>query len=272
MPLGDSPVTERNTPDRVTSYGDRVVEAGDRATATPAAPPRGAKRVAEGETETAVAEIVLIDSKGLLGKDLSAAVISAVEMDLNALYTTPLGKQFVRAKLSVRFSVTRRSSMPSQAERGAFGALQYPIYVLNGHTNDAATVSEIETLMKHHGIVESGPGKQQFEAAREGWKAKPVEGLGIQPLEGYRKVGFIKADRVFATRGDFETLFRNVIKHELGHMFNLKEHSEQVMRDKIVLADAALGYTEDQTRRILQEIARLKTKGARMEKEASENR
>jgi predicted Zn-dependent protease len=45
---------------------------------------------------------------------------------------------------------------------------------------------------------------------------------------GLSQGGFIKADNIYAARGDFETLFQNIIKHELGHMFNIAVHSDQV--------------------------------------------
>jgi hypothetical protein len=259
MPRIASGVTERETADRVTSYGDRAVAAGDRATSTPAAPAPGATS-AQSATKPPTAEVCLIDPKGLMGKSWRSITIASLEKDLNALYETTLGKALLQTNRGVRFTVTYRAVMTSKDERRAFGALQYPLYILNGHTNDATTVSEIEAIMTEHGIRNAGGGKSHFDEARDGWKAKTVEGLGIPPLQGYRKVGFIKADNIYASRGDFETLFRNIIKHELGHMFNMAVHSDQVMRSSIVLGNASLGYSETHAKLIVQEIARLRNK------------
>jgi hypothetical protein len=255
-------ITEKETTGRVTGYGDRVVEAGDRATATPAAPAPGTRPVTTSAPALPTVEVFLIDPKGLIAKSLRASIATALEKDLNALYATPVGKQYAQAKWGAQFAVTYRGTSTSKEERSAFGPLQYAIYLFNGHTPDAATAGEIEAIMKEHGIRDAGGGKEQFEAAREGWNAKSVEGLGIQPLEGYRKVGFVKADKIYAARGDREITFRNILKHELGHMWNMKKHTDQVMREGIVLADGTLDYSEAQTRMILQEIVRLQTKSA----------
>ena len=52
-------------------------------------------------------------------------------------------------------------------------------------------------------------------------------------------------------------MFLNIAKHELGHMFNMLDHSDGVMRAGIIKWDRALGYTSLHVGRILQEIARL---------------
>jgi hypothetical protein len=103
-------------------------------------------------------------------------------------------------------------------------------------------------LAKDHGISNAGRAGAILQAVREGWDDSNVEGLGIPPWTTPttpQKVGFIKADNIYKARGDFVTLFRNIILHELGHMFG-QDHGEGVMKRAIVLADASLFYTEDQ--------------------------
>ena len=212
-------------------------------------------------TTTAVqprtAEVVFIDRKGLVPKGVRNAVMAALQRDLNAMYQTTFGQRLLSQNLGATFVVTHTARKLTLADRASFGALQYPIYFENAHTTDRIFPHDIESIMLDHGIRNAGRGRQQFEAAVKGWESTTVEGLGIQPLQGYHKVGFIKVDLVQKARGDFATIFLNIVKHELGHMFNMIAHTDAVMRDGILLADQSLGYTNIHVAQILGEIARL---------------
>jgi hypothetical protein len=204
-----------------------------------------------------IAEVCFIDRKGLVPDSVRTAVMAALQRDLNAMYETDFGKRLLTQNLGATFIVTHTSKKLTLADRASFGALQYPIYFENAHTPDRIFPHDIESIMLDHGIRNAGRARQQFEAATKGWESRTVEGLGIQPLEGYHKVGFIKVDLVQKARGDFATIFLNIVKHELGHMFNMIAHTDAVMRDGILLADKSLEYTTIHVAQILGEIARL---------------
>lgn len=234
------------TEDRITAYGDRVVdegvrvaEAGKQAVKTQAAPPQKAS-----PPPAPVVEIVLIDPKQLMTNEVRTKSLPAVEKDLTQLYASASGKAAIDKGQGMSFSVTSRSTDTSKAERGAFHPLQYPIYVFNAHTNDAKTADEIIGLMKDHRI------RKRFDDARAGWDDKNVEGLGI-PVSGVpiSKVGFIKADNLYKSKGDWVVVFRNIILHELGHMFGL-DHGDNVMKEAIVLANGSLYYIGGQQAKI----------------------
>lgn len=239
----DTDMSVRNpTEDRTTAYGDRVVdrgvrvaEAGKQTVKTQAAPPQKAS-----PAPVPVVEIMLIDPKELMTNELRTKSLPAVEKDLARLYASASGKAAIGKGQGMSFSVTFRSTDTSKKERGDFHPLQYPIYVLNAHTSDAKTVDEIIGVMKDHKI------RKRFDDARAGWEDKNVEGLGI-PVLGVpiSKVGFIKADNLYKRRGSWVTDFRNIILHELGHMFGLN-HGDNVMDRAIVLADDSLYYSEGQ--------------------------
>ena len=234
----------------------------DEPTAPPTTPsPATPAPTGSATTATAVqprtAEVVLIDHKGLVSRGLRDTVMAKLEKDLNAIYKTQLGQSFLQLNLGATFVVRHESRKLKLAQRAAFGALQYPIYFENGHTSDRLEPEDIRNIMLDHGIRDAGRGSKQFKAAEDGWEDDDIEGLGIQPLEGYHKVGFIKVDLVSKNQGDLPTIFLNIVKHELGHMFNMLEHTDGVMRDGILKADRSLAYTTTHVRRILQEIARL---------------
>jgi hypothetical protein len=255
-PTDAGPVTE----DRATDYGDRATQAADRATEsgdraikTPAAPAPAAPGAPPATTtppaaKPRLAEIILIDSNPqgpLMTEEVRDKSLPRVEQDLNRLYVSAPGKQALKRGEGVTFRVTYRRTATSKAEREAFSALQYPVYILNGHASDRTTTEAIENLMKDHGISNAGRKEDIYQRVRDGWDDINVEGLGVPPWIRPQKVGFIKADNIYKARGDFVTLFRNIILHELGHMF-AQNHGDGVMKRAIVLADASLFYAEDQ--------------------------
>jgi hypothetical protein len=239
--------------DRATQAADRATESGNRATTTPAAPAPAAPGAPPATTtpppsKPRLAEIILIDSNPrgpLMTDEVREKSLPKVEQDLNRLYVSAPGKEALKRGEGVTIRVTYRRTATSKAERAAFGVLQYPVYILNGHASNRTKTDDIVNLTKDHGISNAGRTGDIFEAVREGWEDSNVEGLGIPPWRSPQKVGFIKADNIYKARGDFVTLFRNIILHELGHMFG-QDHGDGVMKRAIVLADASLFYTEDQ--------------------------
>jgi hypothetical protein len=111
--------------------------------------------------------------------------------------------------------------------------------------------------MKDHKIRKKGRGEDLYKKAEEGWNRKVIGGIGIPPLRGYRKVGFIKADRVFDQKGVTAQTFTNMLKHELGHMFG-RDHGAGVMIEGILTAGESLDYVDDDKEAILLELMRLR--------------
>jgi hypothetical protein len=266
------PVTDRGKEGRVTDYGDRVVAQGDTAArppagVVPASSGPGVPTTAPSPGPTAVpggpqiAKITIYDPKGHLKGSVATAVVQRLDQDLNAIRYPGKPPSFLLNQLNIRFEIVYLSRMSTSNERYTTGRLDFPVYILNGHTNDRVTTKEIENLMLDHGIIYGRSTKIQFEEADDGWKDPNVEGLGIQPLNGYKKVGFIKGDNVAKLAKDVEAGFTNIIKHELGHMFGMVKHSDTgVMRSGIQLAAGSLDYTDANRVFIVNELKRL-TKG-----------
>jgi hypothetical protein len=249
--------------DRATDYGDAVVDQPSRvlvAQADKAVNPknRGTVGAAKSKRKRTV-RILFFDPNGLLTskKDLRIEFGKRVERDLNNLEADALGPDYLSKTLKLTFKVTYHSRNTTKKERAGFSKLDYPMYFLDGHSNAKTEASEILEIMKDHKIGGGGRGAEQYEQAEEGWESKPVEGLGIQPLSGYRKVGFIKVDQVFDTSTDFETAFANIVKHELGHMFGKSRHGTGVMAAGILGNDSSLDYVDGDQLLILNELGRL---------------
>ena len=265
--MGDrTPITDRGAEGRVTGYGDRAVAQGDAAARPPAgttATPGSTAGAATAAAPPLVATVTLYDPKSRLKGSVRAAVVARLERDLNALRASKLGADFLQKKLGIRFEVRHVARISARDERFTTGRLDFPVYILNGHTSDATPAKEIRELMLDHGVIDSGVARSQFEDAHDGWKDANVEGLGIQPLQGFKKVGFIKGDNVAKLAKDVESGFTNVIKHELGHMCNIKVHaSSGVMRSGIQLAAGSFDYTDANQQSILVKLAELATVSA----------
>jgi len=174
--------------------------------------------------------VTLYDPFNALTGTVATAVHQRLELDLNALHYPQVGADYLSTKLKLRFEVRHIYRMSSRDERFAADVLDFPIYLLNRHGGSQTTPKDIHEFMLDHGIRNAGPAADQFKQAETEW-AGYAEGLGIQPLAGYKKVGFIKADELAKAASDFVIGFSNVIKHELGHMMNLKGHETgEVMR------------------------------------------
>lgn len=259
-----TPITDRGAEGRVTGYGDRVVAQGDTAAAPPpgvVGSPNATPGVpAKTPAPPTIATITIFDPKGWLKGSVRTAVLARIERDINAV--RPPGKRadHLLKQLNIRFEVRHLARMSSRDERFAAGRLDFPVYILNAHSSDKTSAKEIRELMLDHGIRDSGAAAGQFKDADAGWKDANIEGLGIQPLEGYHKVGFIKGDNVSKVAKDPEAGFANVIKHELGHMCNIKAHSATgVMRSGIRLVAGHLDYSDTNAETIVRTLAQLST-------------
>jgi hypothetical protein len=111
--------------------------------------------------------------------------------------------------------------------------------------------------MLDHGIRDGGPARAQFADAKTAWETKHVEGFGIQPFRGFKKVGVIKGDRIEKDARDREQAYINVIEHELGHMMNIWGHSKGIMITSVPLDSSVLAFTLDDRKTIKGELARI---------------
>jgi len=240
-------------PDRVLSYGDTAVAQGNAATQTKVVPPPKPP-----PAPVDVITVILIDRRTLVSDGTRKALRTRLERDLNALGIVKKEPDVLKAQ-SLRFEVRWESKAPSAGQQGSYGKFDFPLYFEKAHASDSLSASEITDIMRAHGIRNAGKAASQYSEADAGWQNKAVEGLGIQPLQGYRKVGFIKYDQVSGRANDVETAFANVLKHEFGHMCNITKHaSSGLMLASVPIADAKVTFAEDNQRAILRELVRLK--------------
>ena len=262
--MGDrAPITERGAEGRVTAYGDRAVAQGDTAARPPAAaisvPSTLPVGTGSSPTSPAIATVMIYDPQSRLKGRTATAILTNLERDLNAIRYPGKPPDFLLTQFGLRFEARHLSRMSTADERYNTARLDFPLYILNADTNDATSAKQIRELMLDHGIRDAGVAREQFEAAESGWTDRNVEGLGIQPLDGFKKVAFVKGDNVTKVAKDVEAGFTNVIKHELGHMFNIKMHSSSgVMRSGVQLAAGLLDYTDSNRATILTTLATLK--------------
>ena len=206
--------------DKVLGYGDRAVKKGTTATT----PPAGMTSVAPAAAPAPQPlTITFYDPQRALQGKVAAAVEQRIERDLNALHLAQLKSGDLVNVLHVRFEIQYRDRMSTKDERAGTGVFDFPVYLLHARGTLQTSPATIRQLMLEHGIRDGGEAHEQFEQADTGWLGS-AEGLGIQPLSGFKKVGFIKADELLKA-SNLEIAFSNVIKHELGHMLNLRGHS-----------------------------------------------
>ncbi len=238
--------------DRVLSYGDVAVEQGKVATQSSVVPPA---KAAPATVE--VINVILIDRRRLVSDGARTTIKTRLTRDLNALGVVNKEPDVLKAK-GLRFEVRWESKMPSAAQQEAYDKWDFPLYFEKAHTSDNLPSSEVTKRMQAHGIRNAGKAAQQFKAADEGWASKAVEGLGIQPLSGYRKLGFIKVDEISSRATDIETAYINVVKHEFGHMCNITQHaSAGLMLASVPMSDPRITFAESNQRAVLRELQRL---------------
>lgn len=234
--MGDHPaITDRGVEGRATGYGDRVVAQLD-AASKPAAGVTPGATPATPSVAPLIAPVNIFDPKKVLGGSLGNTVAARLEKELNQAHRKGVPAGEIPANSGVQYEVRYQRRWSTRDERFKNGKLEFPVYLLNAHTSDATPWSQIRDLMIDHGLIDSGPMHKLFETAESGWGDVNVEGLGLPPLAGYHKVGFVKADRVQKSARDLESGFVNVIKHELGHMHGYTTHTAgSVMREKIMI-------------------------------------
>lgn len=251
--MGDK-ITERGLEGRVLEYGDRVVAQADVTNQTKAAPPPAPPPAAKIDVVT----FILIDRRSLVSDSMRTSLRTRLERDLNALGV--MNKEpDVFVKNALRIEVRWESKSPNASQRGSYGKFDFPLYFEKAHTSDSISASDVTDIMRDHGIRNAGKAASLYTEAEDGWKAKQVEGLGIPPLQGYRKVGFLKVDQVSGRANDVETAYANVLKHEFGHMCNITQHaSAGIMLASVPIADSKVKFADDDQRAIQREMVRLK--------------
>jgi hypothetical protein len=249
-------ITTRDLEGKVIGYGNRVVAQGANATKPPAAMTSVSTQTAAPPT-LLPAVVTLYDPFKMLQGSVASAVHQRIETDLNSLHFAGVSADYLATKLGLRFEVRHLYRMSSRDERFAAGVFDFPVYLLHRHGGSQTTASQILELMLDHGIRDAGIAADQFEQAKAEWEGS-AEGLGIQPLSGYKKVGFIKADEVDKAASDLVIGFSNIIKHELGHMMNLMAHkTDEVMRVPATYT-VHLNYSQQAANIMLNKLTELK--------------
>jgi hypothetical protein len=254
--------------DRVLSYGDAVVAQGNVATQTKVVPPPTPPPPPPVEVVT----LILIDRRSLVSDSMRTSLTTRLTRDLNALGVVKSEPDVLKAQ-SLRFEVRWESKRPNASQQASYGKWDFPLYFEKAHTSDNFAASEVADTMRAHGIRNAGKAASQYSEADAGWQNKAVEGLGIQPLQGYRKVGFLKVDQISGRANDVETAYANVLKHELGHMCNITQHaSAGLMTASVPIANPKVTFVEDDQRAILRELVRLKLQTEAVMQRAYEQR
>ena len=153
----------------------------------------------------------------------------------------------------LKFDVLYLSKEP--ANKANFKKLDFPVYLL-AEQHGSKTVLE---LMKQHKIPPKIGKTDIYDYARDSWQQKDIRGVGIPSDTGFRKVGFIKTQRVFADApGDFAQAFVNVTAHEIGHMGNRKNHSKKGLMKYPVPLSTDIDFDNADKYLFLSDLMRLK--------------
>lgn len=166
-----------------------------------------------------IVRIILIDPTGIFKnkKEFLEKFSSNLRDKFNNLNVDLLNK------LNFMFKVEYRLGYLTRKDVARLGKLDFPVYFLARQHKEETILD----LMKLHGIRED----RFLKIGREEWKG-PTRGVGIPSGTGYRKVGFIKADRVFDEAGG-ESLqaFVDLTKHEIAHMGNITSKQSDLDTD-----------------------------------------
>jgi hypothetical protein len=153
----------------------------------------------------------------------------------------------------LKFEVLYLSKEP--VNKANFKKLDFPVYLLPAQYG-SKTVLE---LMKQHKIPQKIGKTDIYDYARDSWNQKDIRGLGIPSDAGFRKVGFIKTQRVFDDApGDFAQAFLNVTSHEIGHMGNRKNHSKKGLMKYPVPLTTDIDFDNADKYLFLSDLMRLK--------------
>jgi thiol-disulfide isomerase/thioredoxin len=204
--------------------------------------------------------IILIDLPQFL--KVNPAIRNKLTSELEAkLNNIVAPENLVQERLM--FRVEYRSSEPKLQEKRDFGRLDFPIYFL-GSQHSSKTVQK---LMEQHQIpdnIKCPRIKEAFDPykrAEDWWKEPGRRGLGLPSGQGSRKIGFIRANKIAedpAARRDLPQAFLNITAHELGHMFNLCDHSTSgLMKYPVSLIDN-VDFLTGETGLVVNDLRRLR--------------
>lgn len=204
---------------------------------------------ARGVSQVETVRICLIDPSGVFKdkKNLRRDFMTKLKNKFNNL-----DAQWLK-NAGLKFEVLYIAKEPSN--KANFKKLDFPVYLLTAQHGEK-TVLE---LMKQHKIPQKIGQTDIYDYARDAWRQKDIRGLGIPSDAGFRKVGFIKTQRVFEDApGDFDTAFVNVTAHEIGHMGNRKNHSKKGLMKYPVPLSTDIDFDNADKYLFLSDLMRLK--------------
>jgi len=205
-----------------------------------------------------IARIILIDLANYFKNNdgLRNEFKSRLEQKFNNLGPDWLKQQ------RLAYRVEYRASEPSAREKQAFSALDFPVYLLGKqHTFDY-----VKKLMEQHQVARAitchgGRQAAPYELAEECWNEDQQRGCGIPAGEGFRKVGFIKTQKVATDpigRRDLAQAFLNVTAHEIGHMSNICFHAREGLMKYPVPLNVEIDFSPGDRGFILANLNRLR--------------
>ena len=197
-------------------------------------------------------QIILIDPNGVFGNQvrLREQIRSRLEDQFNHLDQNWLRQE------NIRFRVQYRTGMPARHEKAGFGIFDFPVYLLNNPPDSASLITD---LMREHGIPNLVRNYNFYQIAQDCWKVGQTRGCGIPSGDGFKKVGFIKTYRVFQDgRRDPLPAFVNVIAHEVGHMGNLFQHSQDGLMKYPLPLGTGIDFNPIDKSRFLANLRRLR--------------
>ena len=203
------------------------------------------------ERQPDIVRIILIDPAGIFKnyEKLREEFRSKLEDKFNNVDPNWLKRAYFR------FRVQYRSNEPSNAEKTGFHKLDFPVYLL-GKQHGYKTIQD---LMTQHRIPKTIKGQDLYDIAKKCWEQRDTRGCGIPSGVGFRKVGFIKTQRVFEdATGDLWQAFVNVTAHEIGHMGNRLQHSKKGLMKYPVPLNVDIGFDKDDSYPFLSDLQRLR--------------
>jgi hypothetical protein len=154
---------------------------------------------------------------------------------------------------NLKFEVLYIAKEPSN--KANFNKLDFPVYLLARQHGE----KKVLELMKQHKIPQKIGQTDIYDYAGDSWRQKDIRGLGIPSDAGFRKVGFIKTQRVFEDApGDFAQAFLNITAHEIGHMGNRKNHSQKGLMKYPVPLSTDIDFDNSDKYLFLSDLMRLK--------------
>jgi thiol-disulfide isomerase/thioredoxin len=204
-----------------------------------------------------IARIILIDVANFFSSSTSLRnnFTSRLHAKFNGLDPKWLSNQLLS------FRVEYRPTAPTLQEKQNFGRLDFPIYLLDSSHDETF----VTNLMREHLIPNTIQCTSQtanpYDLARDCLKETSRRGCGIPPGTGFRKIGFIKTDRIIADpigKRDQAQAFLNVTSHELGHMLNRCDHSPTGLMKYPVRLDADMDFAPGDKGFVLGQLLRLR--------------